>query len=58
MAKLQERQAETPRAQLSDRECQNGPQQQHLWSNVEKTLQVTGHQTWGILQRSALKGDS
>ena len=23
---------------------------------MEKTLQITGHQTWGILQASALKG--
>lgn len=41
VAQLQEGEAKTTRAQLSDRECQNGLQQQHVWSNVEKTLQVT-----------------
>lgn len=42
MAKLQEGEAKTTRVQLFNRECQNGPQQQHVWSNVEKTFAVTG----------------
>ena len=53
MTELQEREAQAPRAQLSDRECQDGPQQQHLWFNVEKTFGVTGTDC-RILQVSAL----
>ena len=45
MAELEEREAQAARAQLSDRESQKGPQQQHVWSNVEKTFGVTGHRS-------------
>ena len=42
MAELQERKPKAPRAKLSDCERQQGPQQQHVWSNVGRTLRVTG----------------
>ena len=49
VAQLQEREAKAPGAQLPNRESKEWFEYQHLWSNVEKTVQVTD----GILQVSA-----
>ena len=49
VAQLQEREAQAPGAQLPNRESKEWFEYQHLWSNVEKTVQVTD----GILQVSA-----
>jgi hypothetical protein len=42
VAELQKRKPQATRMKLSNRECQKGPQQQHVWFNVEKTFGVTG----------------
>lgn len=56
VAQLQEGEAKTTRAQLLDRECQNGPQQQHVWFNVEKTFAVTGTRGANPTGRAAVVG--